>query len=180
MRKIGGLLIILVWVFSSCEKKTEPKYSGEFLLSSELMQSGQSYSYYGFTFEDGKISVYPPNSSLQPDLAAIHLIFNQNITITLESSNKLDAFYNNGDFPNSSEAEAYYNNYTEVTADVLDFQDIALDIQINQVWTIQTAGEKFAKIWIKDMQTKTGPLSDYVELTIQYHYQPDGSKIFPN
>ena len=169
---------MLMWVWFSCEKKTDPKYEGEFVLSSELMQSGLTYSYYGFTFEDGQISIFPPNSSIQPDLAAIHVIFNQDITITLESSNKIDAFHRNGIFSNAGEAEAYFNSYTKVTAN--NFQEIAQDIQVNEIWTVQTAGKKFAKIWLKDMQVRTGPLSDYVEITIKYQYQPDGTKTFSN
>ena len=177
MRKISAVLVILVGICYSCEKKKDPKYSGEIILSSELLQSGQSYSYYGFTFEDGQITVYPPNSSVQPDLAAIHVIFNQDIAVTLQSSNQIDAFYKNGDFQSAGEAEAFFNGYTEVTAN--DFQSQGDNIEINQVWTVQTASDKFAKIWIKDIQLKTGTLSDFVELTIKYQYQPDGTKTFP-
>jgi hypothetical protein len=119
--------------------------------------------------------VYPPNSSNQPDLAAIYNDFNQDIT--LQSSNQIDSFHKNGSFQSAAEAEAYFNSYTDVTAQ--GFQPQAENVEINQVWTVQTAGNKFAKIWIKDIQVKTGALSDYVELTIRYQYQPDGTKTFP-
>jgi hypothetical protein len=175
MRKICAVLAIVAGICFSCEKKHDPTYGGEFILSSELLQSGQSYSYYGFTFEDGKIAVYPPNSSKQPDLAAIYNDFNQDVT--LQSSNQIDAFYKNGEFQNAAEAESFYNGYTEVTAS--NFQAQALDVKVNQVWTVQTASGKFAKIWIKDIQLKTGALADYVEITIRYRYQPDGTKTFP-
>lgn len=177
MRKISAVLAILIVICYSCEKKEDPKYAGEFILSSELLQSGQSYAYYGFTFEDRTITVYPPNSSVQPDLAAIHLIFNQDITVTLQSSNQIDAFYKNGDFQSAGEAETFFNGYVEVTAN--NFQSQGENIEINQVWTIKTTADKYAKIWIKDIQVKTGALSDYVELTIKYQYQPDGTKTFP-
>ncbi len=177
MRKISVVMVVLAvltGICISCEKKEDPKYSGEFMLSSELLLSGQSYSYYGFTFEDGQISIFPPNSSVQPDLAAIYNDFNQDIT--LQSSNQVDAFHKNGTFSNAADAEAYFNNYSEVTAQ--GFQPQADSIEVNQVWTVQTTAEKFAKIWIKDIQARTGSLSDYVDITIKYQYQPDGSKIF--
>ena len=85
MRKIGAVLVILIGICYSCEKKEDPKYSGEIILSSELLLSGQYYSYYGFTFEDGTIKVYEPSSGTQPDLAAEHLIFNQDTSVTLKS-----------------------------------------------------------------------------------------------
>lgn len=147
--------------------------SGEFMLSSELLQSGQTYFYYGFTFKYGQIFIFP-NDSVQLDLAATYNNFNQDIT--LQSSNQVDAFHKNGTFLNAADAEAYFNNYYEVTAE--GFQPWADNIEVNQVWTVQTNAKKFAKIWIKDSQIKTGTISDYVELTIKYQYQPDGSKIF--
>ena len=177
MRKISAVLVILIGICYSCEKKENPKYAGEFILSSELMLSDQLHSYYGFTFGDGQISIYSPLSSVQPDLVAIHLIFNQNISVTLQSSNQVDAFHKNGSFTNAADAEAYFNSYSEVTAQ--GFQGQAENVEVNQVWTIKTAADKYAKIWIKDIQLKTGALSDFVELTIKYQYQPDGTKTFP-
>ena len=177
MRKISVGLIMLMWICFSCEKKTDPQYNGEFVLSSELLLSGQTYSYYGFTFEDGQISIYPPNSSVQPDLAAVHLLVNQDsVSVVLQSSNQIDAFHKNGTFPNAADAEAYFNNYSEVTAQ--GFQPQAENIEVNQVWTVQTTAKKFAKIWIKGIQARTGSISDYVEITIKYQFQPDGTKIF--
>ncbi len=176
MRKISAVLAILIGICFSCEKKEDPKYSGEFILSSELLQSGQSYSYYGFSFEDGQVKVYPPGTSIQSDLAAIHLIFNQDISVTLQNSNIVDAFHKNGDFASTDAAEAFFNGYSEVTAQ--GFQPQAENVEVNQVWTVQTTAKKFAKIWIKDIQARTGSISDYVEITIKYQFQPDGTKIF--
>ena len=95
----------------------------------------------------------------------------------MESSDLDEAFHKDGDFTNASAAEAYFNSYGEVAT--TDFQALALDVEVNQIWTVQTASKKFAKIWIKDSQIKTGTHSDYVELTIKYQYQPDGTKTFP-
>jgi hypothetical protein len=176
MRKIGIVLGVMVWLCFSCEKKEDPQYSGEILLSSEKLQSGQVYSYYGFTFDDGKISIYSAGASVTADLYVISFEFNQVVEITLQSSNVIDAFHNVGDFQSAAEAESFYNSYTEVTVD--HFLPQALNVGVNQVWTVQTTSDTFAKIWIKDIQHKTGALGDFVELTIEYQYQPDGSKTF--
>ena len=175
MRKISAVLVILIGICYSCEKKEDPKYSGEILLSSELLQSDPSWSYYGFTFEDGQIKLYAAASSVRPDLSITYNDFN--LEVSLESSDLEDAFYKNGDFANAGAAETYFNSYGEVTA--MDYQPLALEVEVNQIWTVQTASKKFAKIWIKDIQLKTGTHSDFVELTIKYQYQPDGTKTFP-
>lgn len=177
MKKIGMVLAAIALIFYSCDKKTEePQYSGEIILSSELLQSGQDYVFYGFTFATGKISLYSLTSSTLPDLAAIHVILGDTITVDLSSSNETDAFYKNFTFQNALEAEAYFNNYTEVIAS--DFQPLAYSVKPNQIWTIQTGNKRFAKIWIKEITFKTGSLSEYVDLRIQYEYQPDGSRTF--
>jgi len=175
MRKISAVLTILIGICYSCEKKEDPKYSGEILLSSELLQSDPSWSYYGFTFEDGQIKLYPAAGSVRPDLSVTYNDFNQ--IISLESSDLDDAFYMNGNFANAGAAEAFFNSYLEVTAN--NFEAQADTVEVNQVWTVQTKSKKFAKIWIKDSQFNTGTQSDFVKLTIKYQYQPDGSKTFP-
>ena len=177
MKKFGIVLAVIALFCASCDKETEePQFNGEITLSSELLLSGQDYVFYGFSFESGQISLYSLTSSTLPDLAAIHVILGDTITVDLTSSNETDAFYKNSTFQNAMEAEAYFNNYTEVIAS--DFQSLAYSVKPNQVWTIQTDNKRFAKIWIKEITYMTGSLSDYVDLRIQYQYQPDGSRTF--
>ena len=176
MRKISAVLVILIGICFSCEKKEDQKYAGEIILSSELLPADPSWSYYGFTFEDGQVKIYQDRSSVQPDLSVTYNDFNQ--IVSLASSNPEDPFYKDGDFANASAAEAYFNSYREVTANKFEAQ--ADTIVPTLFWTVQTASKKFAKIWIKDIQINTGTHSDYAELTIKYQYQPDGTKIFPN
>lgn len=175
MRKIVFLIAGMLLI--SCQKNNEePKYSGEIVLSSELLQSGQSYAYYGFTFADGKISIYPPGSSNQPDLAVVYNDFNQEII--LQSSNQIDAFYKNGDFQSEAEAEAYFEAYLEVTAE--DFLPQAENVKPQQVWTVHTASGKYAKIWVREITIQAGSLTDFANVRIRYQYQPDGSRSFKN
>lgn len=170
------LSLVVVLCFSCKEKDEGPRYSGEILLSSEILQSGQDYIFYGFSFETGKISTYSLTSSVMPDLALIHVELEDSVNVDLMSSNEQDAFYKNGIFSTAGEAEAYFNNYTEVIA--TSFQPIAYYIKKNQVWTVQTDSKRFAKIWIKDISVLTGSQSDYAEVRMQFQYQPDGSRTF--
>lgn len=171
------MLAFIVLLLSECKKtEKEPRNNGEILLSSELLQSGQDYIFYGFSFTTGEISTYSITSSVSPDLSAVHVIMGDNITVDLSGSNDAAAFYLNGTFPDAAEAEDYFNNYTEVVA--VDFQAIAHSVQENQVWTVQTASNRFAKIWIEEITYKEGPLSKYADLRIRYQYQPDGSRTF--
>ena len=177
MRKIGILLATMVLICTSCDKTDgDPKFSGEIILSSEILQSGQDYAFYGFSFETGKISIYSLTGSATPDLALTHVELQDSVNIVITSSNDLDAFYKSGIFSNATEAEAYFNNYNEVIA--MDFQPLAKNIRKNQIWTVKTESKRFAKIWIKEITVKTGSLSDYADVKVQYEYQPDGSRSF--
>ena len=176
MRKISVLMAGLVVICFSCKKEDkDPQYSGEIVLSSEILQSGQNYVFYGFSFETGEISTYSLTDA-PPDLAAIHVILGENMTVDLSSSDDQDAFHKNSNFSTSTEAEVYFTNYGEVLA--TDFQPLAHSIKENQVWTVQTAKNNFAKIWIREITVKTGSTSDFAEIRIQYQYQPDGSRTF--
>ena len=176
MRRAGVLFAVILLVCLSCKKNDDaPQYSGEIVLSSERIKSGLDWVFYGLSFETGKISIY--SLSERPDLTSNHIIITDEITsIYLESSNDLDAFYKNGIFATASEAEVYFNNYNEVIAS--DFQWQAENIKENQIWTVQTANKRFAKIWIKEIAIKSGNTEDYAEVRIQYQYQPDGSRTF--
>jgi hypothetical protein len=177
MGKYLLLLSAIVLIAISCDKKEEePEYSGEIILSSEILQSGQSYVFYGFSFESGKISTYSLTSSVLPDLAAVHVELVDSVNIDLLGSDDQEAFYKNGIFPGSTEAEAYFNSYSEVIA--TSFQPIAYYIRENQVWTVQTDKNHFAKIWIKEISVKQTGQEKYADIRIQYQYQPDGSRIF--
>lgn len=174
MRNTGVLLVIVMLVFSSCEKtEDDPQYSGEIWLSSEILQSDNP-QFYGFSFETGKVSLYAYPA--QPDLSAIHLIFGDTITVDLLGSESEKAFYRNGNFSSATEAETYFNGYKEVLAQ--DFTHVARSVRENQVWTVQTVKGNFAKIWIKEITYQTGVHSDFANVLIQYEYQPDGSRTF--
>ncbi len=178
MWKIGAILAILAFLCAACEKKEEnPEYSGEISLSSEILPSGPSYIFYGFSFETGKISTYSLTGGAMPDLAVVHVELEDSVNIDLQGSDDREHFFLNGVFTGPQEAENFFNHYTEVTA--TSFQPIAYNIKENQVWTVQTTGKKFAKIWIREITVMEGGQSFYAVLLIRYVYQPDGTRIFP-
>lgn len=178
MTRILALLVGLLFVLPSCKEEEEkPAYSGEIILSSERLPSGNDFVYYGFSFETGKVSTYSITSSVRPDLTVNHVSLGGQITsVYLEGSDEDDAFFQNGEFESGTGAQAWFDNYTDVLAE--DFIPLALELKVNQVWTIQTAGKRYAKILIKEITTQTGSQSDFANVKLQYVYQPDGSRTF--
>ncbi len=179
MRKICVLLVGMILLGVSCKKEDPaPQFSGLIEFSSERLGSGNDYVFYGFSFEIGQVTTYSLTGSARPDLSVNHLSITSGTieSVYLEGSDDQEAFHREGNFATAEEAEVFYNNYNEVST--TDFVPLAHNIKVNQVWTVQTAQNKFAKIWIKEVTENTGSQSEFASVKILYEYQPDGSKTF--
>ena len=180
------ILILLPILFTggSCDNEEETvKYEGETVISSEIIQKDVNmYIVYGFSFEKGENIPYYLTSSSPPDIIVTKLADFLNDSITgavLNSPENEEAFYLNRTDRSYSEAKEWFDNYSEVTA--TDFIPLADSVELYQIWTIQTSAGKFAKLLIKKIEIiRNNPSSvqDYVDITIDYEYQPDGSRTF--
>jgi len=177
------LILILLSVFIiavSCnEDDDNVKYQGEIILSSEKVQNGDIYIVYGFSFEKGKDVPYTLTGGSPPDIIVSNLtdVLNNITGAVLNSPDNIEAFYLNLKGTSYTETKNWYDSYLEVTA--TDFEALSDSVELYQVWTVQTAAGKFAKLLIKKIEIITGnPVQDYVEITVDYEYQPDGSRTF--
>ena len=173
------LLSILVCTGSCNDKEETVQYKGEAIFSSEKFQDGDIYIVYGFSFEKGENIPYTLISGSSPDIIVSNLTDVQNkITgAVLNSPDNEEAFYFNGKGANYKEAKEWFDNYDEVTA--TDFIALVDSVELYQIWTVQTAAGKFAKILVKNIDVITDSrIQDYIEITVDYEYQPDGTRIF--
>jgi len=179
MKRVIIVIIIVAGLFPGCERGDEKvKYSGEIVLTSERILT-DTYRSTGFSFEEGKIVPYPPVGGVVPDIVVTNETdLEGNITgANFTSPNNLIAFHLEASFSTLTEALAWYEGYNEVTA--TDFSALANQLTPYQVWTVQTTTQKYAKLVIKNIEIKTdSPVSDYIAVTYEFQYQPDGSKIF--
>src|SRR4030042_3059652 len=174
------LLLVLI-IGGSCNNNEETvKYKGVTILSSEKkLQNGDIYIVYCCSFEQGENIPYTLISGSPPDIIVSNLTDVQNnITgAVLNSPDNEEAFSLNRIDDNYAEAKEWFDSYSEVT--VTDFNPLVDSVELYQVWTIQTAAGKFAKILIKDIEIITNSsVQDYLEITVDYEYQPDGTRIF--
>lgn len=179
MKKFYCYLILSVAIITSCSKDgNEPEYKGEIILSSEKVKMGEIYNTVGFSFEKSKNVPYPITTDVIPDLVVTHLIdLEDNVIVTFTSPKNQEAFYLNQTFSSANEAKTWFESYDEAPESV--YLPLADSVQINQVWTIQTIDKKYAKLLIKKIVLmKDNPVADYVNVTVDYQYQPDGTRIF--
>jgi len=178
-----NLILILLPVFiiaGSCDDDEEViEYQGEIVLSSEKIQNGDIYIVYGYSFEKGEDVPYTLSGGSPPDIVVSNLtdILNNITGAVLNSPDNIEAFYLNLTGTSYTEAKDWYDSYNEVTA--TDFEAISDSVELYQIWTMQTTAGKFAKFLIKKIEIITSsPVQDYIEITVDYEYQPDGSRIF--
>jgi hypothetical protein len=182
-----GLLLLvltsLLLVAISCDEDEDNiKYKGEIVLSSEKFQNGEIYIVYGFAFEKGENVPYTLTGGSPPDIIVSNLtdVLNNITGGVLNSPNNIEAFFLNMTGANYAEAKDFFDSYLEVTA--TNFEAISDSVQLYQVWTVQTTSGKFAKLLIKGINIIEEPLppspDDYMEITVDYEYQPDGTRTF--
>jgi hypothetical protein len=172
-------LLISCILLTSCKKdEDKPRYEGEVVLTSEKVKQGDDYNTLGFSFEKGDNVPYPYTTDVVPDLVVTHFIdLNQNLIVTFTSPNNQEAFFLNETAGTAVEAKSWYDSYLEVTA--TGFITLADSVTINQIWTVQTISKKYAKLLIKEIKLlNDSPVAEYVEVKVDYKYQPDGSRIF--
>lgn len=175
MKKRWIIIPALIVLIAGCEtEESVPEQSGTFILSSEKILAGESYVVYGFSFEQSELIRYSITQSKKPDLLLTDStnVANEIIGGILTSPSNDDAFHLEGEFASAGEALSFYENYTQVTA--TRFSMFGRPVHKNQVWTVQTARETYAKILIKSVAIISAG-NAHVEAEIQWHYQKDGS-----
>lgn len=173
------ILVSCLLAFPGCEKDDEEiKYEGEAVFTSERFMSGATYLSYGFSFEQGDNIPYTLAGGSRPDVLVTNItdVNNNIIGAVLNSPGNEEAFSLTGSFGTIEEAESFFSSYKEVLDSV--FHPLTENIMVNQIWTIHTKSEKYAKILIREINFRKSTVSDYVEIKVRYKYQPDGSRLF--
>jgi hypothetical protein len=173
--------IALIFSFAGCEKENPSiKNSGTATLNSTLILEGQTYSYYGFSFEKGNVSKYNPELSDElPDIV-IRPITEASGVVTgayLCNDYMKGSFNLTAEFDNETSATESFNNYK--TVEVTTYTKLATPIMKYQIWTFRTINNQFAKLLIVDVKT-VSISTPYAETTFKWVYQPDGSNEFDN
>lgn len=163
----------------ACKKDNEEiKTSGDLVLSSQILGNESSYYVEGFSFDKAGKVRYNLTSSSIPDLVLENIIDNDgNVTGARLSSPQNDAaFFRAGEFGSSGEAEIFFNSITDAGSHIYSITTDS--VKANQVYIFQSRANKYAKLFIKDFAFVPGLLTDYVNVTIQWVYQPNGEKTF--
>jgi hypothetical protein len=177
------LLIALTMMLAGCKLLRGPDRTGEFRLSSEKFLA-ESYYLFGYSYEDSEFYRYPYKQDPIPD------IINEGFRVIEEGGQyelpgfntpgQMNGFALLGTFESLADARTLYNDYKKV-GDDLQFVTVSDTVKQYQVWVQQTVVGNYVKLLVKEVKSLEGEEGNkYSEALIEYTYQPNGSKDFPD
>lgn len=183
MRYRFMLLMALILSGTSCKMLFGPDKKGEIRLSSEKFGT-ETYHLFGYSYEDSEFYRYPFEKDPTPDIINEGTrVIQGETTIELPSFNtpgQSNGFALVGEFSNLEDAKAFYKDYDRVE-DGLQFAVETGIVEEFQVWIQMTSAGNYVKLLLKEAASLEGEGGDkYSEVRMDYTYQPNGSRDFPN
>ena len=161
-----------------------PDKKGDFQLSSELILGGSTYYIWGYYYEDSEYYRFPHEKDQVPD------IINQEYRVIgrdgqrsepgFKTPGESNGFALIGEFESLDEAREFYRDYDRVE-EGLQFEVDSDTVKLYQVWIQKSSLGNYAKLLVTGIeyrQTEQGaPIN---EVQVEYIYQSNGSRDFPN
>lgn len=177
------LLLGLVVSSSGCKMLFGPDKKGEIRLSSEKFGT-EVYHLLGYSYEDSEFYRFPYEKDPTPDIINEGTrVLQGESTIELPSFNtpgQTNGFALVGEFTNLDDARQFYKDYGSVE-EGLQFVVQTGIVKANQVWVQMTSAGNYVKLLLKEVESLEGEAGDkYSEVLMDYTYQPNGTRNFPD
>lgn len=177
------LLTALVLLGTGCKMIFGPDKKGEIKLSSEKFGT-ETYHLLGYSYEDSEFYRFPYEKDPIPDIINEGTrVLQGETTIELPSLNTpgmTNGFALIGEFMSLEEARDFYKDYTRVE-DGLQFAVETGIVEAYQVWIQMTSAGNYVKLLLKEVESLEGEGGDkFSEVLLDYTYQPNGSRDFPD
>jgi hypothetical protein len=173
MYKIISSIILLIIFTFGCDS-TEP----EIETYSDIATVDQNNV--GFSFSHGKSVTIPNNENIVPDILILaHIDQNGDVLgVFFAAESYRPAFYLVKEFSQSDSALTFYSNLLEVPDS--NYQELALPVNLNQIWAVKTSDSKFGKILILSTEAKYDSVAlNYKTVSkFKWKFQSNGSRNF--
>lgn len=179
---------VYVWISAflligtSCDKWFGPDREGEIRLSSETF--GDTYYLFGYSYEKGDFYRFPFQGERVPDIineGYRELVGGEVVSLPgFNTPDRVNGFARVGDFDNLEDARTFFKEYDKAEED-LQFVIVSEVVELYQIWVQKTADGNYVKLLVKNveyLENENGV--PYNEAVLEYVYQPDGSRNFPD
>ena len=157
-----------------------PPTSGTATIDSRVVNFHAS----GFSFDQGAVVEISDSSNIIPDILLL-VYMNETGAILgvflARPDSLVPSFQLLRRFSTLDSAQAYFDNLGEIPDTT--YQDLALPVNVADVWAVKTRRNTFAKILItqtvayRDTSNPSGP-TPYGQATFDWSYQPNGTRVF--
>lgn len=177
------LLMALVLISFGCDSWFGPDEKGEIRLSSEKLGT-EVYHVLGYTYEDSEFYRFPHDKDPIPDIINEGTrVLQGGVTVELPSfttPDYTDGFALVGEFNNLDDARDFYRDYKKVEENLQYAVETGI-VEAFQVWVQKTSKGNYVKLLLKEVELLEGEGGDkYSEVLLNYTYQSDGSRNFPD
>lgn len=175
MRKI--FIILFLVVFAACDPPGNDEDRGQIILSSAFDFNNSTI--HGYIFELKSYTPFPSGPDPVPDI-----ILDKYTRVSGEILPGFNSPSNNNGFALISESGSlaesveFFESYHEFDVD-LPLIPSTDTVRKYQVWVLKTGQDKFVKLNIKDTRVLNSVGGDYIEVSLDYYYQDDGTPVFP-
>jgi len=171
------LAILSVFFFSACEKTNE-EFRGQVVISSAF--NFEDASVFGYNFELGKQTRYPSIGEPLPDIIVDQFrLLDGTVKPGFTSPANTNGFALAGEFDALKTSKEFYENALDTFDVNADFSPSSDTVREFQVWVLKTTLNKYVKLHVRQIWTEEDVTGQYIEVMIDYYYQPDGSATFP-
>ena len=166
-----------VLLLFACERTNE-EFRGQVVISSAF--NFDDYSVDGFNFELGERTRFPSVGEPLPDIIVDNFrLLDGSVKPGFSSPANSNGFALAGEFNDLKLSLDYFENRLDTFDINADFSPSSDTVREFQVWVLKTTLNKYAKLHVREIWTEDDVTGTYVEVMIDYYYQPDGSATFP-
>lgn len=172
------IVILSVLLLTACEQ-TNKDTRGQVVISSAF--NFEDASVFGYNFELGKHTRYPSIGEPLPDIVVDQFrLIDGTVKPGFTSPANNNGFALAGEFNSLKESLAFYENKLDTFDVNADFSPSSDTVRAFQVWVLKTTLNKYVKLHVREVWTEDDAAGQYIEVMIDYYYQPDGTARFPD
>lgn len=171
------IVILSVLLLTSCEK-TNKEFRGQVVISSAF--NFEDASVFGYNFELGEQTRFPTIGAPLPDIIVDQFrLLDGSVKPGFTSPANTNGFALAGAFNALKESLDFYENQLDTFDVNVGFTPSSDTVREFQVWVLKTTLNKYAKLHVRQIWTEEDATGKYIEVMIDYYYQPDGTATFP-
>lgn len=174
MRRI--LFILILVLCAACDSTRPDENRGQIILSSAFDFNTSTIN--GYNFKSKAFTQFPSELDPAPDIIVDkYTRVNGDILPGFSSPSNNNGFALISESGSLAEALEFFDEYSEFNTS-LSLSPTTDTIRTYQTWVLKTVEDKYVKLNIRDIRILNNVAGDYIEVSLDYYYQDDGTPVF--